>query len=558
MTQAAGDLLTLRLDRWSVERADRKALILLGDGESETDSLSFAALRDAALGLAERLQRFGVAGKPVLVLSRSAIDFSVGFLGCLYAGAIAVPCNSGPRNRGWERIAAVARDCRPAAAVGNDEVADVLEALKPLGIRTIRQSEEIFSGGGRVPAPSRSAPALLQYTSGSTGSPKGVIVSHGNLASNLEMLRTGFGVHDQSVFLTWLPLFHDMGLIANLLAAIHSGVPCVLMMPQHFYQRPQRWLNAVSRFGASISGAPNFAYELLARKSGRMDLTGVDLSKWEVAFCGAEVVRPSTMRRFAESFAGSGFRASALYPCYGLAEATVFVTGSALHEGVRTIAAPDGRETVSCGQAAPGERVIVVDPDIAIELADGQIGEIWVSGDHVAQGYWNKPDLTTATFSARLQPGGEGPFLRTGDLGRLFQGDLHFAGRLKDLIVWRGANVHPEDIEATAANCHSCLAGFNAAFSFDVGDEEQVVLVQELVRPLPAGFDARTVMGAVSSAVVNALGLPLYDIALVRPGALPRTTSGKVRRRECRELYRNGLLREATHETLLHLRESSR
>ena len=553
MNRAGTDLLPARLDRWAVERADRKALIFLGDGETETDSLTFAALHSAAFGVADLLRPLDAVGRPVLVLPRSGLDFAVALLGCLYAGAIAVPCSSGPRNRGWERIAAIAADCGPVAAIGTDEVAELLSAVEALGIPAVRKTAWTDVGRRPLPDYSADAPALLQYTSGSTGSPKGVIVTNRNLASNLQMLKTSFGVHDQSVYLTWLPLFHDMGLIGNLLAAIYCGVPCVLMQPLSFYQRPRRWLTAVSRFGATISGGPNFAYELLVRRSDRLDLTGIDLSGWDLAFCGAEIVRASTMRRFAERFARTGFKVSALYPCYGLAEATVFVTGSEPNKGMQIVSVPDGRETVSCGRAASGGQVIIVDPDTAMELPEGQTGEIWVSGDHVAQGYWNKPDLTKPTFAAQLDPGGEGHFLRTGDLGWISQGELYFAGRLKDLIVWRGTNFHPEDIEATAANSDPNFTSISAAFSIDAGNEEQVVLVQELVRPVPASFDAREAMASVTSAVVNAHGLALYDVVLVRAGALPRTTSGKVQRRHCRELYCERGFGETIHETLRRL-----
>ncbi|MDB5581728.1 MAG: AMP-dependent synthetase and ligase [Bradyrhizobium sp.] len=558
MKPAERDLLTDRLDRWAVERADRKALVFLGDGETETDNLTFAALHGAALGVANRLRPLLVEGSPVLILPRSGIDFAVALLGCLYAGAIAVPCSSGPRNRGWERIEAIAADCRPVAAIGNDEVEGLLARVEALGIPVVRETAGIDVGSLPTFGCPADAPALLQYTSGSTGSPKGVIVTHRNLASNLEMLEVSFGVHDRSVYLTWLPLFHDMGLIGNLLAAMYCGVPCVLMQPLSFYQRPQRWLNAISRFGATISGGPNFAYELLVRRSDRMDLSSVDLSCWDVAFCGAEVVRASTMRRFAESFARTGFKASSLYPCYGLAEATVFVTGSERNQGVRTAANRDGRETVSCGHAAPGERVLIVDPTTAIQLPDGQVGEIWVSGDHVAQGYWKKPELTKSTFAVRTDPEGDDCFLRTGDLGWISRGELYFAGRLKDLIVWRGSNFHPEDIETTTASSSPHFTNANAAFSIDVDNEEQVVLVQELVRPMPAGFDARAAIAGVSRAIVDSHGFAPYDVALVRSGALPRTTSGKVRRKDCRELYCDGSLDDAIHEALRRLRETGR
>lgn len=547
------DLLPERLQRWSRDARERKALILLGDGENETESLTFADLHSAATSVAAQLSALGVSGRPVLLLPRNGIRLAVALMGCLYAGAIGVPCNSEPRNRGRERIEAIIADCRPAAALGTNEIDELASALEQLAVPAIRldhvnpEPREIASHH------SATAPALLQYTSGSTGSPKGVIITGGNLSANLEMLAEAFGVNDKSVFLTWLPLFHDMGLIANLLVAIYSGVPCVLMPPLSFYQRPERWLRAISRLGATISGGPNFAFELLLRRYDRLKLTGVDLSNWEVAFCGAEVVRASTARRFARQFGHLGFRAGSFFPCYGLAEATVFVAGSELNRGAR-IAQRDDREVVSCGKPPDSTLVTIVHPEDNAPLPDGEIGEIWVAGDHVSPGYWNKPEASQSTFGARLPSTGDLRFLRTGDLGWLSDGELFFAGRLKDLIVWRGSNIYPEDIEATAANCDPAFAASNAAFAIEVGDEEAVVLIQEVARPSSQSFEPATALAALTAGVTEAHGFPLYDVALVRSGTLPRTTSGKVQRKRCRELYRAGLPPEMLIATLRSIR----
>jgi acyl-CoA synthetase (AMP-forming)/AMP-acid ligase II len=344
-----------------------------------------------------------------------------------------------------------------------------------------------------------------------------------------------------------------MGLIANLLTAIYSGVPCVLMPPLRFYQRPDRWLRAISRFGATISGGPNFAFEYLLRRYDSLTLTGVDLSRWEVAFCGAEMVRPSTMQRFARQFADSGFRAGALYPCYGLAEATVFVTGSEPNGGARTIL-QGGREVVSCGKPPDGTLVAIDDPDDKVPLADGEIGEIWVAGEHVSPGYWNKPEISELVFGTKLQTTGDVQFLRTGDLGWMCDGDLFFAGRLKDLIVWRGSNVYPEDIETIAASCNPAFAAMNAAFAIEIGNEETLVLLQEIARPSSRSFEPAGALADLMAAVTEASGFPPYDVAFVRPGTLPRTTSGKVQRKRCRELYCSGLPPEMLIATLRSIR----
>jgi acyl-CoA synthetase (AMP-forming)/AMP-acid ligase II len=362
------------------------------------------------------------------------------------------------------------------------------------------------------------------------------------------MLTKAFGVHAGSRVLTWLPLFHDMGLIGNVLPALHCGVPCVAMPPLAFLQKPVRWLEAISRHRITVSGGPNFAYELCVRRLGQRPLGHLDLSTWELAVCAAEPVRLSTMQRFARTFGAAGFSERALYPCYGLAEATVFASGGNLGEGVRV--APDdvpaARGLVSCGRPPAGGAIVIVDPDRSEPVPDGTEGEIWTCGEHIAEGYWKNPDLTASTFAARL-PDRREQFLRTGDLGIMWRGELYVTGRRKSLIIYRGVNLHPEDIEATIAACHPAFGIIGAAFSIEANDEEQVAVAYEVTDSSFSPHDLQAMIGKALDAAAQEHGVRLFDLVLLRPGTLPRTTSGKVQRDDCRRLYLSGELARRAH-----------
>ncbi len=539
-----------RLDRCAEECPEKRAVVFLRDGETETGSLTFEALKRGALQVAGGLASYSVEGRPVLLLSQSGLEFAVAFFGCIYAGAIAVPCSTGPRNRGWERIVSIALDASPAAALCDRESLQVLESLEKLKIPILEISSLCATPkiSFSLPARSENAPALLQYTSGSTASPKGVIVTHRNLAANVQMIRSSTGISDKTVSLTWLPLFHDMGLIGSFITAIYSGATSVIMPPLAFYQRPQRWLSAISRYSATLSGGPNFAYEYCIRHFGRMDLTGIDLSHWETAFCGSEPVRPHTLRRFAELFSPTGFRPESFYPCYGLAESTLLVAG-ARGRVLKTAVNDSGSEVVSCGYPPSGCDIVVVDPDTLEPQPDGGVGEIWVSGDHVAIGYWNGSAIANASFAAQLR-GDRRRFLRTGDLGWIDKGELYVSGRLKDLIIWRGAKLHPEDIEATVTNCCRGFGEVSGAFSIDSVSEERLIIVQELRRSVPSNFDFIEALNTISKTVADLHGAKIDDALLVRAGSIPRTTSGKVQRQKCREHYSEGRFKDLTYASI--------
>lgn len=528
-----------RLRRWAEERPGHIAFAFMPDGISVAETLTYGALDRAAHGIAGSLTGLGARGRPVLVLCEPGADFVKALVGGLYAGAIVTPVPMSQRPRGMARLGSIADNAQPGAVLATvDRFAVPGESLS--AVPWLRIDDAAQGADFGAPALSESHPAVIQYTSGSTSAPKGVVLSHGNLAANLRMLHDGFDVHDSSRYLCWLPVFHDMGLIAHLLAALHNGATCWFAPPLSFFRRPETWLRAISHYGTTISGAPNFAYEMCIRRFPKMELDGLSLASWETAFCGAEMVRASTMKRFATLFAPYGLRPSALRPCYGLAEATVFVTAA---RGVHTLPVMASGLTaplVSCGVAPPDGPVLVVDPETMVPRIQGEVGEICVAGPHVSEAYWQNPAESAATFNAEVQhPEERCRVLRTGDLGLIHNGELYVTGRMKDTILLRGETIHAEDVEQTVSSSHPDLHGLSAAFSLDVNGAEQVIVVQEIPRSHSSDGIALFVDAAMRM-VADVFGTRLYDFVFVRPGAIPRTTSGKVQRARCRALYLSG------------------
>jgi acyl-CoA synthetase (AMP-forming)/AMP-acid ligase II/alkylation response protein AidB-like acyl-CoA dehydrogenase/acyl carrier protein len=550
------------LDHWATQTPDRRAYLFLGDGETEEASYTFSELRRAvqivARGLAERVK----PGDRVLLFYPAGLDFIVAFLGCLRAGLIAVPVSVPNRKPGLEIVAGIAADagaaCLLSTAALLQRYRDDLEndpRLRGLSRVDTTAWETDVEGGpeARLADGCLEAPALLQYTSGSTGAPRGVVVTHSNLADNHAQLQHCFQ-HDQStVVVSWLPMFHDMGL-GTVLQALWVGGQAILMSPSAFLQKPIRWLRAISRYRGTFSGGPDFAFDLCVRRVGPEERNSLDLSAWRCAYNGSEPVRAGTLVRFWETFASAGFSWENFHAVYGLAEATLFVTGEAIHQppmirffsrsglvrGQALLETADkGQRLVGCGHPWLEGRVLIVDPETFEECAPGKIGEIWLAGPSVAAGYWGKEADTRSTFQAHTSTGG-GPYLRTGDLGFVHEHGLFVTGRSKDLVIVRGVNHYPQDIEETVSDCHPALEPQRcAAFSVDTEDGESLVVAQEVKRTALRSVDAEAVFRAIRKAVADRHGLNAAAILLLRPLALPRTTSGKVRRKACRVGFLN-------------------
>ncbi len=547
----------------------RLAFTFLEDGEDAVSHLSYGQLSLETRALAAELQARGLTGERVLLLYPPGLDFAIAFLACLYAGAVAVPAYPPHRQRTQGRWTAIVEDAEPRSVMTSAEVLPRLDTerlslagAEVLITRAFRPAPVLGSlaASWREPELSASSLAFLQYTSGSTSLPKGVMVTHGNLVHNERLIEQAFAQSERSVVVSWLPLYHDMGLIGGLLQPLFLGARCVLMSPVAFLQKPLRWLAAISKHRATTSGGPNFAYELCLRRLGGEDRAALDLSSWTVAFNGAEPVRADTLERFSATLREAGFRPEACYPCYGLAEATLFVRGGQLGSrprvgtfdtaalgAHRVVPARRGSRLVSAGEV--GQEVRIVEPQERREVAPGAVGEIWVRSESVAAGYWRRPEATAETFRGTLAGRPGESFLRTGDLGFLLGGELFVAGRLKDLIIVRGRNLYPQDVELAAERSHAALRpGGLGAFAVDVAGEERLVVVAEAERW--AARQVEVVAEAVRRAVAEEHEISVYEVLLLLPGGLPKTSSGKVQRHRCRQLYLEGGFSALGHSVL--------
>jgi acyl-CoA synthetase (AMP-forming)/AMP-acid ligase II/acyl carrier protein len=522
---------------------DRIAFTFLNDGERDAVSMTYGNLQARASAIATKLLEVSAKGKPVLVMHPPGLEFIAALFGCFHAGAMAVPTYPpmGMRSRSVSRLANIVADAHPILGLSTKTGVDrtfVAQSRDPGidGLRLLATDTLPLECGCPCEEVGTDAVALIQYTSGSTGSPRGVVLTHENLLANLAVIH-GKVIEpvppEERVLVSWVPPYHDMGLIGGILAPIFGDVPAVLMSPQHFQQRPLRWLEAIARYRGSIAIAPNSAIDWCVRTIGPEERAGLDLSSLQVVVNGAEPVRAETLDRFAEAFAPCGFRRRTFLPSYGLAESTLLVSSGLAVEEPRMARGADGRQHVSCGTPGAGHAICIADPETGLTLPDGETGEICIAGPSVCRGYWSKPEESAQLF--------RGGFLRTGDLGFLDHRELFVNGRLKDLIIVRGRNVYPQDVEHAAEAAHPALAlDASAAFAVDTADGEQAVVVCEVRRERRRDIDAAAVIECIRRAVAEEFDLRLHAVALLNPGSIPRTTSGKIRRHATREAFERG------------------
>lgn len=596
------------------------------DGETETVNLTYQQLEQRSRAIAAYLQSICPPGEVALLLYQPGLEYITTFFGCLYAGVIAIPAYPPRPNRSLERIQTIIRDSKAKIGLASQSI---ISSLKPRASETPELDNLDWLATDQIPDNlaqkwlepniNEETLAFLQYTSGSTATPKGVIITHQNLLHNSSLIHQCFGHSPQSKGVIWLPPYHDMGLIGGILQPLYGGFPVILMSPLMFLQSPVRWLQAISRYQGTTSGGPNFAYDLCVRKIKPEQIQTLDLSSWEVAFNGAEPISAEVLERFTNTFAVCGFRREAFYPCYGMAEATLIISGGnklsppvktqvvarALEKNQIVLVYPtEGTKTlVGCGQSLPDQQIKIVHPEKLTLCAEGEVGEIWVSGPSIARGYWHKPEETKQTFAAYLAEAPEKePFMRTGDLGFLEAGELFVTGRLKDVIIINGRNHYPQDIEWTVEQSHHLMRpGCIASFSVEVKGEERLVVVAEVERnfrqllrgsqnstpspPHPRGEvttplktpkvgsqkynstneptalvgikfisqrngksgkensdNSQELIKSIQRSVLRNHDLQIYQILLLKPGAIPKTSSGKVQRYACREGFLAGTL----------------
>lgn len=561
------ELLRLR----AMQQPEHCAFTFLTDNEVEVGNLTYAGLDQQARAIAGMLEQHGVKGERVMLLYPPGLEFIPAFFGCLYAGGIPIPYPL-PSQRQLQRVQLIIADAQvstvlttsmllPAIKHRFNESANGQETLRWMSTDDVSNE---YADSWREPVIDGEL-AYLQYTSGSTSMPKGVMVSHENALHNAAYLDHVFDHGPDAVFVTWLPHFHDMGLVYGVIEPLFNGLPCYAMSPLSMVQQPIRWLRAISRYRGTHTVGPNFAYSHCIRKIKPERCEGLDLSSWRVAINGSEPVRQETLDEFTRRFEPYGFKKTVFCPGYGLAEATLMVSGTPRLDSPafctveadklgqhRVVESDSDQAKTLMGNGKPtfGTGVLIVDPETSVECTSDHVGEIWVSGPSVTLGYWNRAAETERKFRAHLADTGEGPFLRTGDLGFLLDGELYITGRISDLIIIAGRNYHPQDIELTVERCHpSIRPGCCAAFSLDVEGEERLIVAAEVDhRPGSNGngtLNSAEILQAIREAVAATHQLQAYEIVLLRSGSIPKTSSGKIRRKDCKISFQAQTLNRA-------------
>jgi len=554
----ASTSLTETLNYRAEYQPDKQAYIFLKNGETPSASITYRELDKQARAIAQTLTCQFATRLPslqeerALLLYPSGLEFIVAFFGCLYAGVVAVPVYPPRRNQKLSRLLSIVNDAQAKIALTTQSILAGIEKRweQEAELAQLKWvATDIIETNGDEFVPKSITPeslAFLQYTSGSTGTPKGVMVTHENIIHNQQIIQTAFGHSQKSIGVGWLPLFHDMGLIGHVIQPIYVGFPSILMPPLAFLQKPICWLKAISKYRGTTSGGPNFAYDLCVNKVQPEELANLDLNSWDLAFNGAEPLRAETLEGFSQKFAQCGFDKSAFYPCYGMAETTLFATGGdksqlPVIQEVKT--GEVAKTSVGCGYPYMDTKVNIVNPESFTSCEQEEVGEIWVSGSSVAAGYWNSPQTTQEIFQAYIKDTGEGPFLRTGDLGFFRNGELFVTGRMKDVIIIRGQNHYPQDIELTVHKANPALRlHCGAAFSVEVERTERLVVVQEVERTYLRQLNIDEVVGEIRQKVSLEHELQVYAVVLLKTGSIPKTSSGKIQRHVCREGFLAGNL----------------
>jgi acyl-CoA synthetase (AMP-forming)/AMP-acid ligase II len=560
----------VELLRWrATQEPDKLAYTFLIDGKTEGLKFTYQELDHQARAIAALLQKHNGKGQRALLLYPQGLEVIAAFLGSLYAGVIAIPVpppDAGRLKRALPRLRAIVKDANATFALTNQSFLEILKAedsdfpeFKEMTWFATENVDLSLADQWQDPQVSSESLAYLQYTSGSTSTPKGVMISHENIIHHCGYLQKACGYDAESVSITWMPYFHDYGLVEGMTVPLYNGHPCYIMSPMAFIKRPLRWLQAIERYRGTHSQAPNFAYELCVSRVTDEQVAALDLSSWQGAGNAAEPINPRVLEEFYEKFAPAGFKWETFAPAYGLAEYTLLVSTSPKqtppvlclvktseiekNKIVEAAGWGDGvRAIPGCGQLVCDTQVAIVDPDTLKRCQADEVGEVWVSDKSVAGGYWQRPEESEITFRAYTSDTKEGPFLRTGDLGFMRGGELFITGRIKDLIIIRGTNHYPQDIEWTVQQVHPCLRpDYGAAFSIDANGDEKLIVVQEVKRN-PEAYQAEEVINDIRQAIAEIHELQVYAVVLAKPGNILKTSSGKIQRRACKTSFLSGEL----------------